>query len=734
MPYTQVNLPFRGISIDSGFSSILPGFTSDSVNVVPYDAFKGKLRIGQRRGLLAALKFNSGGTTRQIQAIVRADAYVAGVLTQRCIVVAGGQVFIIDPGDTSPTMASQALTRKLKTTGYIGCAVFGQFIYFTDGLCYRKMDITVAKASASVVAWAGPENDVRATGATTNGNNETGNRAPLLCRFGGRLALAGIPESANNWFLCHINNPEDWTTAAASPHDAIAGSTSNRFGVPGEPISALIPVGESGLIFAGKHTMNYLTADPIITDARIIDLSRSVGIVGPRAWCASDEQTIYLMSQDGLYRVRPNEFQITKSGRVTSGRLDTFFQQQQFEDLNCSLGYDAESQNVMCFMSRTDIPSSSVHLLYNQPTDAIWPWKSGWSLFAAPTCCGEFPLGDARAPILAIGGDASASAGGYIGWFDRDLTTGIDGLEANGYKGVLPSPDANTARTQRIVSRLTIGPVLQPSLDQVMLKDIRVELTMDAPKEDTTYQAVVDGPYIDVLSGQTAEEAIGENIVSVTASYVAGFPLVVLDGGSHANFTADPLDTPTNPYDGGQQTGGALVQSNSVDLLYETEIAGTYTTPDALITDPTVRTYFKSNNRIYNTDAVGIDWFIQHQETPTSNSMYRRDESLPDTSADAPGGTYRFLSEDMYQNGTTLPTLPAGVFAPRLSVTGATYDNTNSMRLGTLVPGRNDSIRCRIRDQAIYMRISSNGVPWAIERMAVNIEGRGHTKNVKGTY
>jgi hypothetical protein len=130
---------------------------------------------------------------------------------------------------------------------------------------------------------------------------------------------------------------------------------STKFSIPGEPIVALIPMAESGLLFAGRHTMTYLSADPVFnTQARMIELSRSVGIVSAKAWCVSDAQTVYIMAQDGLYRVRPNEFQVTQSGRITGGRLDSFFQSQKFDKLDCSLGFDPEIQNIYCIMSRTE--------------------------------------------------------------------------------------------------------------------------------------------------------------------------------------------------------------------------------------------------------------------------------------------------------------------------------------------------------------------------------------------
>ncbi len=735
MPYMPVTIPFRGINVDSGYSSLPSGFTSDCVNVMPYDAYKGKLRIGQRRALLGALKFDSGGgspTAYEIQTILRADAYVdAGsglkVLKQRCIVVAGGEVFVIDDGTIKTKVGRAGGISAMKSTGHVGAAVFGQYCYFADGTYYRKIDITksasdLAVGATGVLDWThanGPYNHV-------SSGSLPGKYATLLVRFGGRLAMGGIPNAPNLWFLSKLNEPDHWNpTAASNNHEPVAGSNSTRFNVPGEPIVALIPVGESGLMFASKHTLAYLTADPIVDSARIIDLSRNVGIVSERAWCVTDEQTVYIMAQDGLYRIRPNEFQVTRSDRVTGGRLDTFFQQQKFSALNCSLGYDAESQNLYCFFSRTDLPGSSVHLVYNQPTDSFWPIKTSWPSFHAPTCCGEFPFNDARSPILALG-----SADGYVGWFDRDLTSGIDGQGATGYKTVNLVPTAQQAAAQRVSSRMTFGPALQPSLAELMLQDVRVELTMDDPVEDPAYSSVVSGPTLRMLSGQTAEEAIGESVVAIRASHDPDFPALYLDAGDPVfAATPDPNVTPSNPYDCGLHNSS---YTEGVDLFYPPEIApATYTTSDSLITDPLSRTYSQSTNRVYNTSQpTASDWEFQTTTTSPAATMLTRNETLPGTSFETPGGTYVYAPE----SGLSLPTLPSGKYSPRITVNAGTYENATITDLGNLLPGRNDAFRCRIRDQVAYVRISSEGVPWAIERMAALIEARPHTKRVKGTY
>lgn len=719
MPYVPVSLPYGGINIDSGYSMLPAGFTSECINIMPFDPYKGKLRLGQRRALCGALEFNdeSPAVQREVQAIFRADAYVSGTLIQRCFIIAGGEVFKYDPTDSEPLKLARTGLSAMRSTGHIGNAVFGQYAYFADGTNYRKVDITAS--TPTVVDWTaaqGPYNHVR-SGSVGNYKYAT-----LLVRFGGRLAMSGVEGSANNWFLSHLNNPDSWDPGAGT-NTAVAGSASTKYGVPGEPITALIPVGESGLLMAGSHTMTYLNADPVVADARMIELSRSVGVVSARAWCASDSQTIYLMAQDGLYRVQPNDFQITKSNRITTARLDTYFQQQKFDQLNCVLGYDAEGQNVYCMMSRTDLPGSSVHLIYNQSTNSFWPIKTAWPSFQAPTCCGDFPFGDARAPILAFG-----SEDGFLGWFDRDLTSGIDGQAATGYKsGTVFDPSVEQAANQRVVSKLLFGPVLSQEVAQVMVKDVRIELTMDQPAEKIAYQPVVSGPFLYALAGQTAEEAVGENIISVSVQFDPDYPMLSLDGGSAAAFTEDSIQ------DCGNSAFNSPSGSYGIDLFGSFQIAPqTYTSADALITDPVARTYDYGSLEVYNTaSSPATDWVIR-DTAGTYVTLMTRDETLPDTSADTPGGTYLYTPAS-FSAGPVL-VLPPEFVSPRIRVSSASYENTNSTLLGTLTYGRNDSQRCRINDQAVYMRIESLGVPWAIERMSVLVEATKFNRNVKGTY
>jgi len=718
MPYQAVSIPYRGLNIDSGFAALPPGFTSQCINVMPYDAFKGKVRIGQRKPLLGALDLQEAGVPKKVQAIVRADAYVGtppnAILKQRCIMVAGGEVYLYDAGDLVALKLTRPSLSAMTATGHVGVAVLNNFCYFADGTYYRKVNL--ATATPTVQDWSptqGPYAHVTASGGYAN----------LLCRFGARLALAGLQGAPNAWFLSKLNDPDNWDpTGAAAPEKAVAGASTTKFGTPGEPIVALMPVGEGGLLLGCQKSMTYLTADPVVSDARLIELSRSVGVISTNAWCNSDSQTIYLMSQDGLYRVRPNDFQVTQANRVSANRLDSFFQSQNVQDLNCVLGYDTEAQNVYVILSRLDLPDSSRHLVYNQPTDSFWVWQTGWSAFRAPSCCGDFPTGTSRGSILAFG-----SSVGYIGWFDRTLVSGVDGQAATGFKSAGFAVNTTQAQAQKIVSEVMLGPVLNPTLAEVMMRDVRIELSMDEVIESPDILPAVSGPFARIQSGQTAEEAIGENIVSVNVAYDTVNPPVILDGNGadQANGTAgftvyDCASTPAPTF------------TESIDLKFAIEPAPRrYNTTDTLIADTLARTYYSLDNRVFNANPVAgsNNWTVDFPD-PYGIGYWEfasRDETYTNTSADTPGGTY------VYSPAPAL-SLPNTITAPHLIVSSGTFQNANSVELGELLPGRNDALRCRVRDQAAYVRINSLGVPWALERMSVLVDPVTHTNNVKGTY
>jgi hypothetical protein len=704
MPYLPANLPMRGITADSGWASMPQGFTADCMNVLPYDPFRGRLRIGQRSPMAVAYWFeddNEDGV--EIQAILRADAYVSGVLKQRTVIVAGGVVYVVNPGSAAVLCSGQgtvgSLSPTLATTGQIGAAQFKGYVYFCDGAAYKKIDIT--SATPTVSTWTGPASVVAASA----------NKAKLLVRFGARLAMSGVNTSESNWWLSKVDDAETWTPGS-NEGDPQAGSSSTRFGQIGEPIRALIPVGESGLMFATANSLSYLTADPVVDSAQIVSLSRTVGITGPKAWCTGDGQAVYVLAQSGLYRFNPNEFQVTQANRVTFGRLDTYFKAQRFDDLDPVLAYDSERGTVWCFMSRSD-GESSTHLAYHEGTDSFWPCRIALPGLYAPKCAGQMPSIGTKPPHVAVGGSA-----GLLGWFESAIASGVDGILADGYEGVggCTAPTDSEAEAQVIASRLVLGPLLVDQPGDVMLRDFRVELAADSPQDDSDW-TFLTGPYLDVVSAPTAQEALSSDILAVTVDFASTFDAVEpldIDGGDAAETVFD------TDYDGDDAAETSF--ANQLDGWYAPNLQDArFTTTDTLTTEPTERIYTHGSYRIvYDTDG----WYLEY----TTGAVKLAKKSTywwNDPGEDNPAGLYR-------EDEVTLTPDPP-IPQTRVPVVAAAFEDQVLTELGELLPGRNDSLRCRIRCGAAYGRLRSTGKPWALARISVMADQVGPHRNVRGT-
>jgi hypothetical protein len=61
-------------------------------------------------------------------------------------------------------------------------------------------------------------------------------------------------------------------------------------------------------------------------------------------------------------------------------------------------------------------------------------------------------------------------------------------------------------------------------------------------------------------------------------------------------------------------------------------------------------------------------------------------------------------------------------------VSGASFPEAEVQEIGTLVPGRNTAKKCRIRGEAMYITIASDGKPWSIERMSVIVSQVGKSR------
>lgn len=767
MTHIPINLPLKGFTEQTAFSGVPAGMTPSCLNMMPVDVWNGRTRISTRNGTQL---YNDGG----IQFMGTYRVYAGSSLVERIIFVRAGKVYYADP--RSSLTATEVLfgdgttqtTAPLNTTGLVEGVQFNEHFYFVDGDHYVFVRLTTPAAANAVAVWGGVGHGPFRTDPTSV---QAGERATLICRWGPRLVLAGYRRTPNLWYACAPDEPfPDTHTGGSHPTDgwtgndilgAVSGSTYSDYGSLGDPIVSIFPFAQTGLMFACTNSFSFLTTDPLFGDsASMVSLTRSIGIAGRRAWCQSQEKGAWVLANDGLYFVNANDFNFNRANRVSAGRLDSFFLRLDFGtpatggtgplsggtnkgggtdtgdpdsggfggsgaptvivndkgglssntdpqtvgtdtasanllggaleegDVFPCLCYDPDREGVWLFLSVGGVESASLHLYYDLKTDSFWPQRFSDPKIYAPISAVYVGTSRTEAGRLFMGGTSSISV------IERAFPIGIDGWTSE-----ITDEDQ---RKQFIRSSLTVGPILGSLPYRAFLNEVRVDLGNDEYELPSGFTDLSEPPSLTVTTGDTAQAALG---IQTDSLFVTNINPLVLDGG---NAAAAGLTT----YDGGDKN---TPSPNIVDGRYSHRPFGQYTQDDPFAVGTT---------RIYNGPAY---WKIKWDATATPAAtwvIYRPSATPPNE----------------YQQIVPDPATPDGVMVTmhqtpvppdvddNASVSGASFPQSSVFEIGTLVAGRNTAQKCRIRAEAMYLTIASDGRPWSIERMSAHVSQTGKSR------
>ena len=347
--------------------------------------------------------------------------------------------------------------------------------------------------------------DPELTRLIPGGGAESDQKCRIITNWLGRIVMAGKSDEPNNWFMssvassddlvaeglenCNIG-PNDWNfgyDGDAMGFGAIAGN-STRLTEVGDPITSIFPFHDKNLVFGCSNSIYLLTADPgpHETTAELVTISHDIGILSPNAWCHGPNKSLYFFGQNGLYKMSPNEFNVSQANRVSSGRLDKTFSTIDASRFNITLCYDYSSYGVHIFMQPRVVPDEGTylkHYYYDERTDSLWPM--------------EYP---------SVSGPASAYTFNSLEPESRRvLLGGYDGVIR--YFSDLAIQDNNS---KPIESHVWIGPVFVDDVTEAKL--MRISSVLD---EDST---AVD---YEVYVGDTVEEAKNSSPV-ITSSWTQG--------------------------------------------------------------------------------------------------------------------------------------------------------------------------------------------------------------------
>jgi hypothetical protein len=358
--------------------------------------------------------------------------------------------------------------------------------YMTDGTKYIVLDLQNRELkdwSRLSAAESGDDNesDVENYSIPGGPNFDTDTaKCPLISQHMGRIVLAGLPSFPNNWFMSAIytdsvdygQGPNNWDTGGDDTlgEAAPVSGTSTSLSEIGEPIRALFPFREDSMVFGCRNSIYVLTGDPGFgTSSSITGISRDIGIVGPDAWTYGPNRSLYFFGSNGLYSLRPNEFNVDQSNRISTGRLDREFASIDLSKYNIRLVYDYFLYGIHVFLSSFEVPTGPVrHYFYDERSQALWPM--------------EYP------------GTQGPSASVYYSHSEPDRRRVLLG----GYDGHVRFFDGNTGNDDgtAIDSHVWIGPFQIGPITEA--KVMRMAAVLDAQSPNVNW-----GIYV----GDTAEEA-----------------------------------------------------------------------------------------------------------------------------------------------------------------------------------------------------------------------------------
>lgn len=136
----------------------------------------------------------------------------------------------------------------------------------------------------------------------------------------------------------------------------------------GGDVVALIPHKDAYMLAATSSSLWVVRGDPT-SDGSLQNISRDVGMVGPRAWCRDHLDRYFFLSSHGVYTVGPD-------GSSLQALSEDVIPQELtgITDVDTVLEYDHAKRSVRIY-----IPTAAVSWLFETEENVFYPFKVGYA-------------------------------------------------------------------------------------------------------------------------------------------------------------------------------------------------------------------------------------------------------------------------------------------------------------------------------------------------------------------
>lgn len=284
------------------------------------------------------------------------------------VVTTGGNIYS-GKADDDPFPLALLGTAAVASDRLIESILAFDRVFFCDGVTYKFLRLF----DNTVFDWVANPGDLPGgDGGVVNGQE----RARIIALHDGRIFLSRKFDETAEVFYSAIADPDNWNFGTVIDGAGTLTTSGANLGDAGDIVTALAPHARGRLVVGCERSVLTLVGNPQATDgsAALITLSREVGIVGPRAWTVAPDQTLFFIGPDGLYGLRPNDFDIDKSNKVSELRLDRTFGDLDFAANQIQLLWDVKRDGLYIFITPTAAAGATTHFFWHRPTNSFHPW------------------------------------------------------------------------------------------------------------------------------------------------------------------------------------------------------------------------------------------------------------------------------------------------------------------------------------------------------------------------
>ena len=218
-------------------------------------------------------------------------------------------------------------------------------------------------------------------GILTASVGQTPTGCPHVCRYLDRIVVAGASIAPHVWYMSRQGTYDDWDYSETDTQRAVAGTASSA-GVPGSPVTALIPHADDYLIIACADSLWRMQGDPAYGGI-LGSLSRNVGCISSDAWCFGASNELIFLSRSGIYAVSGAANSVPVA--ISTNALPRELMDVNLSTTTVSLEYDHESLGIHIFIT-PDSSNERTHWWLDWTNKTFWPMSFDSTVEPTATC------------------------------------------------------------------------------------------------------------------------------------------------------------------------------------------------------------------------------------------------------------------------------------------------------------------------------------------------------------